>query len=163
MTIQENLGIALRRLRRRHGVSQETVALSAKIDRRYMSDIENGKRNVSLDILERLAAYFQISLSELMAEVDSCTLQGSNQLKSWLTDNGYSGAVVLEGDEFATAVVGVSHDGRVVYSYDRLISSLVDKQHMSEEEAIEWLDYNTMRAIDYMGPQAPIVVHKLNI
>ena len=52
MTIQEKLGNALRRLRNRQGLSQEAVALAAHIDRRYMSDVENGKRNVSLDILD---------------------------------------------------------------------------------------------------------------
>lgn len=57
MTIQEKLGNALRRLRNRQGLSQEAVALAAHIDRRYMSDVENGKRNVSLDILERLAHF----------------------------------------------------------------------------------------------------------
>lgn len=161
MTIQEKLGIALRRLRNRQGLSQEAVALAAHIDRRYMSDVENGKRNVSLDILERLAHFFQISVRDLMAEAERCTSLDNELLKSWLSDNDHDDAVVLEGDEFATAVVGVSNDGRVVYDYDQMMNCLVDTQHMSEDEALEWLENNTLRAIDYMGPKAPIVVHNL--
>jgi transcriptional regulator with XRE-family HTH domain len=45
------IGKAIIKLRNATGVSQEKMALEAKIDRRYMSDIENGKRNISLDIL----------------------------------------------------------------------------------------------------------------
>lgn len=162
MTIQEKLGSALRRLRNRQRLSQEAVALAAHIDRRYMSDVENGRRNVSLDILERLALFFHIPVSELMAEAERCSLPSSNeQLKSWLCDNGYDDAVVLEGDEFAAAVVGVSDDGRVVYDYDRMVNCLVDTQRMSADEAVEWLDYNTLRALAYMGTKAPIVVHNL--
>jgi hypothetical protein len=49
----------------------------------------------------------------------------------------------------------------VVYDYDQMMNCLVDTQHMSEDEALEWLESNTLRAIDYMGPKAPIVVHNL--
>ena len=45
-------------------MSQETFAYESGIDRRYMSDIENGKRNISLDILERVADKLGIPLSE---------------------------------------------------------------------------------------------------
>ena len=50
MDYQERIGKAIVRLRAARGVSQEKMALEAKIDRRYMSDIENGKRNISIDI-----------------------------------------------------------------------------------------------------------------
>ena len=37
----------------------------------YMSDIENGKRNISLDILERVADKLGIKLSEFFLEVET--------------------------------------------------------------------------------------------
>ena len=52
-------------------MSQETFAYESGIDRRYMSDIENGKRNISLDILERVADKLGIKLSEFFLEVIS--------------------------------------------------------------------------------------------
>jgi len=51
-------------------MSQETLALSADIDRHYMSDIENGKRNISIDIIERLSKFFNISISSLFLMVE---------------------------------------------------------------------------------------------
>lgn len=67
MTTAEQLGKAIIELRGKKQVSQETMAYEAGIGRRYMSDLENGKRNPSLDVIERVARYFGISLSELFA------------------------------------------------------------------------------------------------
>lgn len=65
MTTAEKLGRVIVELRKEKGVSQETMANEAQIGRKYMSDIENGKRNLSLDLLERIATYFNLPLSEL--------------------------------------------------------------------------------------------------
>lgn len=70
MTIQEKLGKVIVQLRKKEGISQETLALNAGIDRKYMSDIENGKRNISIDIIERLSKFFNISISSLFLMVD---------------------------------------------------------------------------------------------
>ena len=51
MTLQDKVGKAIVQLRKARGISQETFAFEAGIDRRYMSDIENGKRNISLAVL----------------------------------------------------------------------------------------------------------------
>ena len=59
------------------------------------------------------------------------------------------------------AIIGVSHEGRVIYSYDKLIETLVAHDGMSPEEAMEWIDYNTIRGIPYMGEKAPIVMYDI--
>ena len=43
MSLQQNIGVALRALRAQNGVSQEKLALETGIGRHYMSDIENGR------------------------------------------------------------------------------------------------------------------------
>lgn len=70
MSLQENLGRTIVRLRREKGFSQESFANEAGIDRRYMSDIENGKRNISIDILERICNKLGMKMSELFVEVE---------------------------------------------------------------------------------------------
>ena len=70
MSLQIKLGITLKTLRAEKGVSQEKMALCTGIDRRYMSDIENGRRNVSLDIMEKLAAFFEMKVSELFQRIE---------------------------------------------------------------------------------------------
>jgi len=70
MKIQERFGVVIRRLRIEKGISQEKLALNADIDRTYISDIEKGNRNVSIEMIERLANFFQISVSELLKKVE---------------------------------------------------------------------------------------------
>ena len=70
MTIQEKVGKTIIKLPKEKGMSQETFAYESGIDRRYMSDIENGKRNISLDILERVADKLEIKLSGFFLEVE---------------------------------------------------------------------------------------------
>lgn len=70
MSIQEKLGKAIVLLRKERNMSQEAFAFDADIDRRYMSDIENGKRNISLDILERISQNLGLKISELFAVVE---------------------------------------------------------------------------------------------
>ena len=42
----------------------------ASIDRRYMSDIENGKRNISIDILDRVCNKLGMKVSDFFIEVE---------------------------------------------------------------------------------------------
>ena len=69
--------------------------------------------------------------------------------------------IVLEGDEFADGAIGISQDNRVVYSYWKLVESLMKNWNLEDEtEAIEWLDYNTLRALPYMEAdgKSPIIL-----
>ena len=70
MSLQEDLGKTIIRLRKEKGYSQEAFANEAGIDRRYMSDIENGKRNISIDILERVCNKLGVKISEFFIEVE---------------------------------------------------------------------------------------------
>lgn len=74
LTIQEKLGKAIIQLRKEKGLSQEAFAYDAGIDRRYMSDIENGKRNISLDIIERISQKLGLKISELFAVAEGINL-----------------------------------------------------------------------------------------
>ena len=77
-----------------------------------------------------------------------------------LLDAGYEG-VTFFGDEYEDALVGVSEDGRTIYDYDLMVKWLVNNSEMDETEAIEWIDYNTIRALPYAGEGAPIVMFKV--
>ena len=70
MSLQQKLGLTIIKLRKEIGLSQEKFALEADIDRRYMSDLENGRRNPSLEIIEKIAKRLGISISDLFSEVE---------------------------------------------------------------------------------------------
>lgn len=68
--ILKNFGVAVRRMRLLNGISQETFADLCDLHRTYVSDIELGKRNVSLENIDRIANALGISISELFMEVE---------------------------------------------------------------------------------------------
>lgn len=70
MNIHEEFGHTVAFLRKEKGYSQERFAFEAGIARKYMSDIENGKRNVSLDVISRIAEKLGMKLSELFLKVE---------------------------------------------------------------------------------------------
>lgn len=68
--------------------------------------------------------------------------------------------IILEGDEYADGAVGLSNDNHVIYDYNKLVESLMKHNNWSGTEAIEWLEYNTLRAIPYMKAEGkePIIL-----
>jgi transcriptional regulator with XRE-family HTH domain len=68
-TIAVRFGRRLRVLRQRRGWTQLQLGEKLGLDRGYISDIENGKRNVSLEVLEIIATGFEMSVSGLLSGI----------------------------------------------------------------------------------------------
>ena len=68
-TIQRRLGLRCASLRAQRGESQLSFAYRIGMDRTQYCAIENGKRNVKLSNLSKIAEGFGISLAELMDDV----------------------------------------------------------------------------------------------
>ncbi len=71
MTAQEQLGMRIKYLRQKLKWSQLDLALNANVNKNYISDLENGRRNPSLQILEKIANAFNITLEELFRGIES--------------------------------------------------------------------------------------------
>lgn len=64
-------GQAIRGLRQEKNISQEAFADMCDLHRTYISDVELGKRNVSLENIEKMANALGITLPELFERVVS--------------------------------------------------------------------------------------------
>ena len=64
MDVKNKFGKRVRELRLSSGYSQELFALQCGLDRTYIASLENGKRNISLQNIERIAYAFNLSLSD---------------------------------------------------------------------------------------------------
>ena len=60
------LGNRVRSLRRQRGLTQVEMAEMLGVDRSYLSEIENGKKDPSLRVLKTLAEGFKLSLSQFL-------------------------------------------------------------------------------------------------
>ncbi|MEO2237812.1 helix-turn-helix transcriptional regulator [Dorea sp. YH-dor226] len=63
-------GKAVRTIRQNKKISQEELADLCGLHRTYISDIELGKRNVSLENIDKIAQALQVKKSELFVEVE---------------------------------------------------------------------------------------------
>lgn len=70
MDLRVVVGANVRALREARGVPQDELAYNADIHQTYLSGIENGKRNISLRVLERLANALSVTESELVRRKD---------------------------------------------------------------------------------------------
>ena len=64
MDIKLKVGQRIRELRKELDLSQESLAYKAEVDRTYMTDVENGRRNISIEILEKIIVALEISFAE---------------------------------------------------------------------------------------------------
>jgi hypothetical protein len=74
---------------------------------------------------------------------------------------GYEDVMIFENYSYDDALIGVTEDGRAVYDFDKMVRWLVETEDFTDEEAIEWIEYNTIRALPYMGDDAPIIMYPL--
>lgn len=56
----------LRKIRRLKDISQETLAFDAELSRAYISDVERGKRAISIDAMGKIADALNVSLIDLL-------------------------------------------------------------------------------------------------
>jgi transcriptional regulator with XRE-family HTH domain len=78
-SLKVGLGRAVARLRKAAGYSQESFAAVCKVHRTYMTGIETGKHNVSLEILERVAKGLKLDTGQLMTESEKERRVGSTR------------------------------------------------------------------------------------
>lgn len=78
-----------------------------------------------------------------------------------LRDMGYDEYIVFEDPDYDDAIIGVTESGQVVYDYDLMIESLIAHDGMSYEDAADFIGYNTVRALGYMGERAPVIIHRI--
>jgi len=64
--ISEQLGKNMKRIRAKKGMSQGDIARALKVDRGYISNIENGKKNPTIATIQKLANALGVSADELL-------------------------------------------------------------------------------------------------
>lgn len=85
-----------------------------------------------------------------------------DELKERLAGGEYA-SVILESPDYVSAIIGITDAGNVVYDYEKMIDFLVETDNMSEEDAMDFISYNTLRAIPYMSGEGalPIIVYPI--
>ena len=67
----------------------------------------------------------------------------------------------MESPTYRNAVLGVSDDGRVIYSERIILEDMMIDEGMDLESALDHFSYNLLRSLPYMGNMAPIILHDI--
>jgi hypothetical protein len=81
-----------------------------------------------------------------------------------LEERGLTG-ILMDGFDHAIEGFQVNEDGErahIVYSYKKCIEVLIERDSMSEDEALEFFEFNTVRAVAYMPEESgrPIIIEE---
>jgi hypothetical protein len=113
--------------------------------------------------------------NKIKARVSTCPADklGSDvpaKHRTWFDDvidenDELSGAIMLEPrEQLDEAIVGWDMDGHhVIYSYEKLVAVFYEAFDDEDEDdrmvtAVEWVDYNVVRGVGYMGERRPIII-----
>jgi transcriptional regulator with XRE-family HTH domain len=64
------IGVRIKELRKRLGLSQERLALKAGLDRTYFAGVESGVRNITVKSLEKIIVALETTWSEFFCEME---------------------------------------------------------------------------------------------
>ena len=64
----------------------------------------------------------------------------------------------FESPSFDSAIIGVDYFGRLIYDYEQMVIEFMETNNVSYEEAVEFIDYNTLRSLGYYKDNAPIIL-----
>lgn len=78
-----------------------------------------------------------------------------------LLKTGFDSIRLLNNLSYDDALIGVTHDGRAVYDYDKMIQWLVDVHKMTQDQAVEWIEHNTLVGLKYFGLKSPLIMYKI--
>ena len=83
------------------------------------------------------------------------------ELKDLLNELEYTDTVVLENPSYLNAIIGITDEGALCYSYEKMIKCLMEEDKIEQEDAMEFINYNTIRALPYASSMGvrPIVVY----
>lgn len=83
-----------------------------------------------------------------------------NELKKQLVDNGYEEILLFDNPSYVSAFIGVSDDGKAIYDFDLMVECLIKEDDIDASSAIEFIEYNTIRALPYYK-NSPIIKYSI--
>lgn len=74
---------------------------------------------------------------------------------------GYEDVLIFSDPSYDEALVGVTESNQAVYDFEKMVEWLVQNDSLSYDEAVEFIEFNTIRALPYFGDKAPIIMYPL--
>lgn len=66
---------------------------------------------------------------------------------------------LFDNPSYPNSIIGLTIDNRAIYDMEQMIVDLMEEGKISYIDALEFIEYNTIRALPYMGGDAPIILY----
>ena len=67
-------------------------------------------------------------------------------------------SLLFENPSYNSALIGITTDGRAVYDYSLMVNELMKEDNIDYEEAVEFIDYNTIGSLPSSDTKYPIII-----
>lgn len=84
-----------------------------------------------------------------------------SELRQWCIDNDHNNTVIFRDPDYSRAVVGITDNGALIYSHEKMVEWLMKAYELTETDAIEFIDKNTLVALDYGDEMKPIILYEI--
>jgi CheY-like chemotaxis protein/DNA-binding XRE family transcriptional regulator len=111
--VKKQFGAAVRFHRDHLGISQEELAGRAGLHRTYISDVERGARNVSLESIQRLASALEVPLSILFSRMEEQSSLNHSSSAAMSQDDLVDILIVEDSPEDAELTIKALRDVRI--------------------------------------------------
>lgn len=58
-------------------------------------------------------------------------------------------SMLFDNPDFDNSIVGMTVDGNIIYDYDKMIQELVNDDNIPYDDAIDFIEVNTIRELEY--------------
>ena len=87
----------------------------------------------------------------------------NNKLRDYIAEE-HEEAVVFNVPSYDNSIVGITDDGHIIYDYDKMVKEFMSENNVTMEEAIEFVEYNTIRTLLYIEETVrPIIMFNAEI
>ena len=78
-----------------------------------------------------------------------------------ILESGFEDVTYLTNFDYGEALIGITNTNQAVYDYEKMVEWLMEHEEFTEEEARDWIGYNTERALPYLGENPPLILYPL--
>lgn len=99
---------------------------------------------------------------ETSSTIENPIFNSVEELCEYLEAQGHTETIFFKNPSCVKAITGITSSEQLIYDYDLMVAAAMEEEGWDAEDAIEWIDYNTLRSIPYMGTYHPIVQFPIN-
>ena len=88
-------------------------------------------------------------------------------LREELLERGFEpdNSIIFASPSYESAIIGISTEGNVVYSFNKMVEDLMSSDKIDMTDAVEIISHNTIRSLDYLNEgnekKKPIIIFEM--